>query len=267
MGPSLVVIGAVEYETSFVSADQQDDGVNVTLDQKGAPATLRASFVVGCDGPRSAVRHLLNLPLEGAEYDPSFMLADVETNETPADELQLRPSEFGPVAIFPMSATRRRIVATIENAEGEAPSLDLVRKILTQRAPSGIEAHALHWSSYIRIHRRHARHLRVRRIFIAGDAAHIHSPFGGQGMNTGLHDVWNLGWKLDLFLNGHGNERLLDSYSAERLPIIKDVIEATDFLTKVMGTPNKFAQALRECRHTHGVASRAISACLRAEAL
>jgi 4,5-epoxidase len=86
-------------------------------------------------------------------------------------------------------------------------------------------------------------------------------------MNTGLHDVWNLRWKLDLFLNGHGNERLLDSYSAERLPIIKDVIEATDFLTKVMGTPNKFAQALRECRHTHGVASRAISACLRAEAL
>ena len=78
--------------------------------------------MVGCDGAHSAVRHLLNLPFEGAEYDASFMLADVETNETlPADEMQLCPSEFGPVAIFPMSATRRRVVATIENTEGDAP--------------------------------------------------------------------------------------------------------------------------------------------------
>ena len=239
--------GAVEYETSFVSAVQHDDFASVTLDQKGQRLELTAAFVVGCDGAHSAVRHLLNLPFEGAEYDAVFLLADIETNETlPADELQLCPSEFGPVAIFPMSATRRRIVATIENAEGDALSLDLVQKILSQRAPSGIEARDLHWSSYFRIHHRHVAQLRVGRIFIAGDAAHIHSPFGGQGMNTGLQDVWNLVWKLDLFLHGRGNERLLDSYSAERLPVIKHVIETTDHLTKVMGTPNKFAQALRD---------------------
>jgi 2-polyprenyl-6-methoxyphenol hydroxylase-like FAD-dependent oxidoreductase len=88
--------------------------------------------------------------------------------------------------------------------------------------------------------------LRVGPIFIAGYAAHIHSPFGGQGMNTGLHDVWNLVWKLDLFLRGQGHEQLLDSYGADRLPVIKNVIETTDRLTKVMGTPNKFAQALRD---------------------
>ena len=133
----------------------------MTLDRKGEPIKLTASFVVGCDGAHSAVRHLLNLPFEGAEYNDSFMLADIETNETlPADQLQLCPSEFGPVAIFPMSATRRRIVATIENAEGDAPSLDLVRKILAQRAPSGIEARALHWSSYFRIHHRQVAQLR-----------------------------------------------------------------------------------------------------------
>jgi hypothetical protein len=137
-------------------------------------------------------------------------------------------------------------VATIEHPEGEAPSLELVQRILAQRAPTGIEAHDLHWSSYFRIHHRHAATLRVGRIFIAGDAAHIHSPFGGQGMNTGLHDVWNLVWKLDLFLRGHGNEQLLDSYSSERLPVIKNVIETTDLLTKVMGTPNKFGQVLRD---------------------
>ena len=239
--------GRIEYETTFVSAAQQDGHVNVTVEHRGESQVLKALVVVGCDGAHSKVRKALNLPLEGGEYDSPFLLADIETNENlPADELQLCPSEFGPIAIFPMSATRRRVVATIEHPEGETPSLELVQKILAQRAPGGIEARALHWSSYFRIHHRHAAKLRVGRIFIAGDAAHIHSPFGGQGMNTGLHDVWNLAWKLDLFLNGHGNERLLDSYSTERIPVIKNVIETTDLLTKVMGTPNKFAQVLRD---------------------
>jgi len=239
--------GTVEYETSFVSAVQHDDFVSATLDRKGKRRELTAALVVGCDGPHSTVRHLLNLTFEGAEYLDLFLLADIETNETlPADQLQLCPSEFGPLAIFPMSATRRRVVATISNAEGDAPSLDLVRKMLSQRGPSEIEARALHWSSYFHIHHRHIKQLREGRIFIAGDAAHIHSPFGGQGMNTGLHDVWNLIWKLDLFLYGRGNELLLDSYSAERLPVIKHVIEVTDFLTKAMATPNKLAQALRD---------------------
>ncbi len=175
------------------------------------------------------------------------MLADIETNDAlPADELQLCPSESGPIAVFPMSATRRRIVATVEHAEGDAPSLDLVRRILHERAPAALEARALHWSSYFNIHHRQAARLRVGRLFIAGDAAHIHSPFGGQGMNTGLHDVWNLAWKLDLVVKGHGTERLLESYTSERRPVIKQVIETTDFLTKALGTPSRLAQALRD---------------------
>jgi 2-polyprenyl-6-methoxyphenol hydroxylase-like FAD-dependent oxidoreductase len=238
--------GEIEYDTAFVSAVQQDDRVDATLDYKGQPTKLSAAFVVGCDGAHSQVRHTMNLRLEGGEYPDSFMLADVETNEIPPDELQLCPSELGPVAIFPMSATRRRIVATIEHAEGDAPTLDLVQKILAERAPGGIQARKLHWSSYFRIHHRHAEKLRDGRIFIAGDAAHIHSPFGGQGMNTGLHDVWNLVWKLDLYIHGRGNERLLDSYSTERLPVIRHVIETTDRLTRVMGTPSRFAQVLRD---------------------
>jgi hypothetical protein len=144
-----------------------------------------------------------------------------------------------------MRGTRRRIVATIERAEGDAPSLELVQKILAERAPRAFKARALHWSSYFHIHRRHSAQLRVGRIFIAGDAAHIHSPFGGQGMNTGLQDVWNLAWKLALFVRGHGNEQLLESYGAERLPVIEQVIQTTDFLTKAMGTRNSVVQALR----------------------
>jgi 2-polyprenyl-6-methoxyphenol hydroxylase-like FAD-dependent oxidoreductase len=238
--------GAVEYETALLSASEEGAGVLATVEHLGESRQITASFVVGCDGAHSRVRHILDLPLEGAEYLDLFMLADIETNDAlPADELQLCPSELGPVAIFPMSATRRRIVATIDHAEGEAPSLELVRKILAERAPKGLTANALHWGSYFRIHHRHAAKLRVGRMFIAGDAAHIHSPFGGQGMNTGLHDIWNLVWKLDLVIHGRGSDELLESYSAERIPIIKGVIQTTHMLTKVMGTPNRLAQALR----------------------
>ena len=238
---------AVEHQTSFVSAEEHGEVVRATLERDGRRTEVAARFVVGCDGAHSTVRHLLNLSFEGAQYEDSFLLADVQTNEAlPADELQLCPSENGPAAIFPMSATRRRIVATVDRPEGDAPSLEMVRRVLAQRAPAGIEVRSLGWSSYFRIHHRQVGKLRVGRMFVAGDAAHIHSPFGGQGMNTGLGDVWNLAWKLDLAARGHANGRLLDSYTAERRPVIKDVIETTDRLTRAMGTGNRFAQALRD---------------------
>ncbi len=237
----------VEYETSFVSARQHDDAVTVSVQQKQGPASLRASFVIGCDGAHSKVRETLNIPLEGGDYRDEFMLADIETNAfRPPSELHLYPHEAGPLALFPMSATRWRMVATIQHPEGDAPDLPLVQKLLQERVPAGIEAHELHWSSYFHIHHRHAARLRDRRIFIAGDAAHVHSPFGGQGMNTGLQDVWNLIWKLDLSLRGHGNETLLDSYVDERLPVIRSVIEITDRMTRAMSTSSRVAQFVRD---------------------
>jgi len=239
--------GEVEYGSTFLSAETVDGLVRVDVDRRGSRASLRAAYVVGCDGAHSAVRHLLHLPFEGGSYPDSFLLADVATNEAlPANELQLCPSELGPLAIFPMSATRRRIVATIGAPEGDAPSLDLVRRILAERAPREIEALSLHWSSYFRIHHRHVGSLRSGRFFVAGDAAHIHSPFGGQGMNTGLQDAWNLAWKLDLALRGRAGETLLESYGAERLPVIRSVIGTTDLMTRAMGTPSRIAQTLRD---------------------
>ena len=241
--------GAVEYETALVSADRSGRSRDAPCSiARGERTEVTAAFVVGCDGAHSTVRHLLNLPFAGAEYEDSFMLADIETNDAlPADELQLCPSESGPLAIFPMSATRRRIVATVSQIEGEAPSLELVRQA-TASACTGRNSRRtrLHWSSYFRIYHRHAAQLRVGRCFIAGDAAHIHSPYGGQGMNTGLHDVWNLVWKLDLVLHGRGNEQLLDSYGAERLPVIEQRHRDDSLLTRVMSTPHRWAQILRD---------------------
>ena len=238
--------GEVDYDTTFVSAVERDGHISATLDRKGERIEVTALFLVGCDGAHSAVRHLLNLSFEGAQYDASFILADVDTNEVlPGDELQLCPSEFGPLAIFPMSATRRRLVATVDRTKEDAPSLEFVRTIVAQRAPAGFEVLSLRWSSYFRVHHRHVSRMNVGRIFIGGDAAHIHSPFGGQGMNTGLQDVWNLVWKLDLAVRGRGTEQLLDSYSAERCPVIKGVIATTHRMTRALGTASRLAQAIR----------------------
>lgn len=109
-----------------------------------------------------------------------------------------------------------------------------------------MEAHALHWSSYFRVHHRQVAQLRAGRIFLAGDAAHIHSPFGGQGMNTCLPDGWDLARKLDLTVRGRAREALFDSYTAERRSAIRKVIRTTDLLTKAMGTRGRFAQGLRD---------------------
>lgn len=239
--------GAVEYETRFVSAVQHGGHVRATLEHHGELRQVTAAFLVGCDGAHSAVRHLLDLSFEGGSYDAAFMLADVDTNETlPAGEMQLCPGESGPLAIFPMNSTRRRIVATIDKQAGETPSLEVIRSVLAKRGPAGFEARGVRWSGYFRVHHRHVSQLRVGRAFVAGDAAHIHSPIGGQGMNTGLHDAWNLVWKLDLVLRGRGGERLLNSYTAERLPVIRSVVGMTDFMTRALGSPNKFVQTLRE---------------------
>jgi 2-polyprenyl-6-methoxyphenol hydroxylase-like FAD-dependent oxidoreductase len=238
--------GVIEYNTTCVSLEQATDHVRVTIQQNGQPVTVTATYVVGCDGAHSTVRHQVNLSFEGGAYEESFMLADVDTNDAlPADELLLCPNADGPVAIFPISPTRRRVVAMVRNASVDrTPTLDDVREVLT-RAPAGLEALNVRWSAYFRIHHRRVEQMRVGRVFVAGDAAHIHSPFGGQGMNTGLQDAWNLVWKLDLAVRGHGTEALLDSYSAERCPIIKQVIHLTDVMTRALGAPSKIAQAVR----------------------
>lgn len=238
---------AVEYQTTLTSAGQTGDAVTAVVERDGVSETVRAAFLVGCDGAHSLVRRTLGLQFEGGDYPEQYMLADVHMTATlPPGEMQLCPSEAGPLAIFPITAERKRLVATIDDAEGDAPSLAQINDVLEQRGPDGFVAESIVWSSYFKIHHRCVSQMSDRRMFVAGDAAHIHSPFGGQGMNTGLQDAWNLAWKLGFAVGGIATHALLDSYSQERYPIVKGVIETTHALTEGLGSRNRIVEGIRD---------------------
>ena len=239
--------GAAEYESTFLSLQQDESGVRAVVQHNGEAETIDASYVVGCDGAHSAVRLALGVGFEGGDYADTYVLADAITNGAlPANELHLCANRQGPLALFPISATRWRIIATTAATEGDEPSLDFVNAIVAERGPQGFEAQSLLWSGYFRIHHRCVSQMSAGRVFIAGDAAHIHSPFGGQGMNTGLQDAWNLAWKLDLAVRGLATDALLASYMLERRAIVMDVIKTTDFLTNALGSHTAVASGIRD---------------------
>jgi 2-polyprenyl-6-methoxyphenol hydroxylase-like FAD-dependent oxidoreductase len=239
--------GEVSYETEALAIEQTAERVSVRLRSRGEDYTVRAAYLVGTDGAHSAVRHALGLDFAGGSYAASFVLADIEaTGDVPVDEMQLCPHASGALACFPMSASRRRIVAMVDAEPAGGPDLAFVQRLLDTRGLSALRATRLVWGSNFNIHHRQASSMRAGRVFLAGDAAHIHSPFGAQGMNTGLQDAWNLAWKLRLALAGAATPELLDSYSVERHAVAERVIRLTDTITRVMAARNRVVQALRK---------------------
>lgn len=235
--------GRVEYHSEVVAIEPRADGVRVQL---AAGADIQARYVVGCDGARSTVRSLLGLPFEGGDYPETFVLADIETApDWPADEMQVCPNEAGAIACFPMNAGRRRIMAMVEQDYTGTPDLAFIQQLMAARGLAGLEARKLLWAGRFRIHHRGTPDMRRGSVFLAGDAAHIHSPFGGQGMNTGLQDAWNLAWKLRFALAGWAGDALLDSYSSERHAVVQAVIRNTDVLTRVVATRKPWLVRLR----------------------
>jgi hypothetical protein len=160
--------------------------------------------------------------------------------------MQICPHESGALACFPMSATRRRIVAMVGASEEGEPDLAQVKRLLDVHGLGALEPKRLVWGSRFRIHHRETPRMRIGRAFLAGDSAHIHSPFGAQGMNTGLQDAWNLAWKLRFALQGTAQSALLESYSEERHAVARRVIRLTDGLTRVMASRLPLAQAVRD---------------------
>jgi 2-polyprenyl-6-methoxyphenol hydroxylase-like FAD-dependent oxidoreductase len=228
--------GAVERATKLVSFRQDGTGVTATLAKGDATETVRAAWLVGCDGARSVVRKSLDLPFEGSTYEDRFLLADVRIAwDQRDDRIAGYFADDGLVACFPLPEKRWRIIATATGAHDgdDAPSLDEVQSLFARRTGTGATLSDMAWSSRFRVHCRQVASYRDDRVMLAGDAAHIHSPAGGQGMNTGIQDAHNLAWKLAHVHRGYARSRLLDSYHDERHAVGQSVLRGSDVATRV----------------------------------
>ena len=230
----LVKLGVViERGVELASFTQDDAGIHA---QTSRGAAIDARYIVGCDGAHSTVREALGVSFDGAPYEEKLIQADVRiawSRELPDDEIVAFIGDDEQLALFPLFADGRyrMIVIKFGDAHDPDPKLEQFQAALDRHVPGATVSDPA-WITSFRIHHRHANRLRDRRAFIAGDAGHIHSPAGGQGMNTGIQDAANLAWKLALVVRGKARPIVLDSYEAERLPIARELIAGTDAATR-----------------------------------
>lgn len=227
--------GRVMRPRKLTSLRQDDMGVDAQLDDG---RTLRARFVVGCDGMHSAVRDSTGIAFEGGSYGESFLLADVRlSGGVPTDEVILYFSPRGMVVVAPLPDGVHRIVAPVDDAP-ERPDARFVQELLDERGPVRAPVRVLGepiWGSRFRVHHRIADRYRAGRVVLAGDAAHVHSPAGGQGMNMGILDAMHLADALKCAIEG--DLAALDVYGAERRPIAGEVVALADRLTRLATVP------------------------------
>lgn len=242
--------GKVEWGVELAAVAQDDKRVLASISSAtGAAEMVRVPWLIGCDGAHSAVRKAVGLPFEGDAYEERFLLADVKIEwGLPLDEVHAFLHADGPTVVIAMPGGRVRVIGTVgPETPGEGPpTLDEVQLLMDKRNCAGARIHDPVWTSRFRIHHRLVPEYRRGRVFLAGDAAHIHSPLGGQGMNTGMQDAVNLGWKLALVAQGKAQPGLLDTYQAERRAVAEGVVRATDAATNVATLRNPVGRALRD---------------------
>jgi 2-polyprenyl-6-methoxyphenol hydroxylase-like FAD-dependent oxidoreductase len=240
----------IERGTELTSFDQDDDGVTAKLAGPAGPEQVRARYLIGCDGAHSTVRAGLGLDFAGGAFPEEYMLADVvvDWSKPPGTLVRAQHQTDGKtddvLVCIPLPGRHRYRVSTTVPPElasespgpgevphglggGRAPELKHIQAALDRLAPEPAQASQLRWSSVFRISHRIVDRYRDSRVLVAGDAAHIHPPTGAQGMNTGIQDAWNLGWKLALAVQGTASAGLLDSYDAERRPVGQEVVGQT----------------------------------------
>ena len=231
----------------LVGLSQDGDGVTVEL----ADGTrMRARYLVGCDGGRSTVRRLLGIGFPGEPTKVEFLLAEVALTAAPETitsvVTEVRKTQLGFGAV-PLGDGVYRVVAPADGVSEDRevpPTLDELKQQLLTVAGTDFGAHSPRWTSRFGDATRLAERYRDGRVFLAGDAAHIHPPVGGQGLNLGIQDAFNLGWKLAAEVNGWAPEGLLDSYHAERHPVAADVLDNTRAQIELMSL-EPGAQAVR----------------------
>jgi 2-polyprenyl-6-methoxyphenol hydroxylase-like FAD-dependent oxidoreductase len=239
----------VERPVTLVDYQERDDGVIARLEAPdGAKAECRFAYIAGCDGAHSRVREILNVGYPGGTYERLFYVADVELRGPPANhELHVALDDVDLLAVFPLKGDHAaRLIGTIP-PDSEASHDKLTWDDVSFRAMDrlAMTVRRVHWFSTYRVHHRVASHFRGGRAFLAGDAAHVHSPVGGQGMNTGIGDAVNLAWKLAAVLGRRANGDLLDSYEPERKAFADRLVATTDRLFTFVSRDGFVARRVR----------------------
>jgi 2-polyprenyl-6-methoxyphenol hydroxylase-like FAD-dependent oxidoreductase len=236
----------VQRNTKLNNIEHTENGVDVMLKQGESNLVPDAyAYVIGCDGADSTCRDLLEIPFPGSEYPDHWAVFDAKL-DIPYDtqEIHIFLHEKGLLACFPLPEGRMRIICELQ--QEKEPTFELMREILKQRLSKDMKILQPSDLNLFTIHHRQATMQRKGRVFLAGNAAHLHSPVGGQGMNIGIQDVYNLAWKLALVHQGKAPPSLLDTYHQERYPIAQSVLSITDKLTKMITTKSPFLTLLRD---------------------
>jgi 2-polyprenyl-6-methoxyphenol hydroxylase-like FAD-dependent oxidoreductase len=242
--------GTIEQRVELVRLAERGDAVDATLrDVTGREIEVSAGYVVGCDGAHSRVRHEIGLPFDGQPYPQDWLLADVALDGAGSDDAVhafFRPNGL-PLVCIPMGGQRWRLVMANAGDRGrQPPTFAEIQELVAERAPRPIEISDPGWLASFRCHLRSTTSYRRGRVLLAGDAAHIHSPAGGQGMNTGMMDAHNLAWKLALVADGRAPDALLDTYGQERVPVASSVLGFTDKLTGLLTMRSRAKRAVRD---------------------
>jgi len=226
----------VENNTPFVSFTQDNNTIiSKILNPEGSIEIIKSRFLIGADGSNSLVRTQLNIPFPGRTQQSRLFITDCEA-QLPISSREISFS-FGSdftSALFPLNGNRWRVDGLIPLIQQKEVGFEDVRNFFGMDNHSGIELHHPQWFSVFRSHSRCANLFRKKNCFLIGDAAHVHSPIGAQGMNTGLQDAHNLAWKLAYFIRGKASENILDTYEAERRPLVLKIISTTDSVYSFM---------------------------------
>src|SRR5437773_6698480 len=241
---------SVQWNTELIGLEQEASQVTATLKQPdGTTRKVSTAWIGGCDGAHSAVRELCGITFPGAPYEHVFFVADTEvTGGMVPDEVNIYLWREGFHLFFPMRGKGHWGIVGIlppELRDRGNVDFDAVMPSVRGEAGAGLSFKTCSWFSTYRISHRSASRFRDRRCFLLGDAAHIHIPVGAQGMNTGLQDAYNLGWKLALVVSGQADAALLDSYEEERIPVARRLLNSTDRAFRLVVSDSRLAGLLR----------------------
>ena len=246
----LAVMGVdVERQTELLGYSDRGDRIEAQLRHDGvADETCDAAYIAGCDGGRSRVRETMGVEFPGGTYQQVFYVADVEASGPAVDgDLHVDLDEADFLAVFPLLGKgRARLIGTVRGERAERAETLRFEDVSDRAIKSlRVKVELTHWFSTYRVHHRVAEHFRQARAFLLGDAAHIHSPAGGQGMNTGIGDAINLAWKLKAALDGRVPDSLLDSYEIERIAFARKLVKTTDQAFTIATAPGELANLVR----------------------